>query len=49
MSVRFTAEAGVGEVVLDRPDKRNALDPAMAAALLAVLDRAEEGGSGRWW
>ncbi|HZG92865.1 MAG TPA: enoyl-CoA hydratase/isomerase family protein, partial [Pseudonocardia sp.] len=34
-------ERGVGVVVLDRPDRRNALTPEMLQALAAVLDGLE--------
>lgn len=39
--VRFTIDAGVASIRLNRPDRLNALDPALAEALLAALKRIE--------
>lgn len=40
MTVRYTSENGVGEIVLDRPDKLNALDKPTVDQLAAVLAEA---------
>lgn len=37
--VTIAIDAGVADVRLNRPDKMNALDPAMFAALIAAIDR----------
>ncbi|MGH9022593.1 MAG: enoyl-CoA hydratase/isomerase family protein, partial [Acidimicrobiia bacterium] len=42
--VRLHLEGGVGEVVLNRPEKRNALNDAMVAQLADRIDRAEAAG-----
>ena len=39
--VRIEIEDGVAEVRLARPDKLNALDPAMFAAIIAAIARLE--------
>ena len=41
------AEAGVATVTLDRPEKRNALDPAMIESLAEAFDRAQRDESVR--
>jgi enoyl-CoA hydratase/carnithine racemase len=41
MGVKLSIEGGVGEIVLDRPDKMNALNAAMIAELNSSLDLAE--------
>jgi enoyl-CoA hydratase/carnithine racemase len=45
MSVRTEVSDGVAEVTLDRPEKLNAFDDAMAAAFGAALDEAESSGA----
>jgi enoyl-CoA hydratase/carnithine racemase len=40
MSVDLSVEGGLAEIVLNRPDKMNALNDAMVAALNECLDRA---------
>ena len=44
MTVELLVKDRVGEIVLDRPDKLNALDPAMTSALEERLDEAEAAG-----
>ncbi|MGA8635481.1 MAG: enoyl-CoA hydratase/isomerase family protein [Candidatus Dormiibacterota bacterium] len=44
-TVRMTIEDGVAELVLDRPDKMNAMSIAMVRELIASLDAAESGGA----
>jgi enoyl-CoA hydratase/carnithine racemase len=44
-TVRLTLEDGVAELVLDRPDKMNAMNGAMVRALSDSLDAAEAGGA----
>ena len=44
-TVRLTIEDGVAELVLDRPDKMNAMSIAMVRELTASLDAAESGGA----
>jgi len=39
--VRFVADGAVAQLILSRPDKRNAVSPEMALALEAALDRLE--------
>ena len=46
MTVELLLADGVGEIVLDRPDKLNALDPAMVAALNERLADAEAEAAG---
>jgi enoyl-CoA hydratase/carnithine racemase len=41
MGVKLSIEGGVAEIVLDRPDKMNAINDAMVAELNDCLDRAE--------
>ncbi len=41
MGVNLSIEGGLAEIVLNRPDKMNALNDAMVAELNACLDRAE--------
>lgn len=41
MTVELLVAAGVGEIVLNRPEKLNALDGTMISALLERLDQAE--------
>ena len=41
MGVKFSIDGGLAEIVLDRPDKLNALDDAMVAELNSALDQAE--------
>jgi enoyl-CoA hydratase/carnithine racemase len=41
MGVKLSVEGGVAEIVLDRPDKMNAMNDAMVAELSDCLDRAE--------
>ena len=48
--VTVTVTGGVADVRLNRPDKRNALDPAMFEALAAAGERdsaLQHGSSGR--
>lgn len=45
MGVRLVMDGAVAELVLDRPDKLNALDEAMLAELGARLDEAESAGA----
>ena len=45
--VRIEVDERVAEVVLDRPDKHNALDPAMFEAIGAAIDRIAADGSVR--
>ncbi|MGB3551887.1 MAG: enoyl-CoA hydratase-related protein [Candidatus Binatus sp.] len=40
MSVDLSVENGLAEIVLNRPDKRNAFNDAMASELNACLERA---------
>jgi len=40
--LRYEVAAGIARLTLDRPEKRNALDPALIAALTAALERAEQ-------
>jgi enoyl-CoA hydratase/carnithine racemase len=40
--VCYTVDGGVATLTLNRPDKLNAIDPAMIEALHASLDRAEQ-------
>jgi 2-(1,2-epoxy-1,2-dihydrophenyl)acetyl-CoA isomerase len=44
MTVQLSVDGQVGEILLDRPDKRNALDDAMVAGLRGALDQAEQAG-----
>jgi enoyl-CoA hydratase/carnithine racemase len=39
--IQFKAEGRIGRVILDRPEKLNALDPEMMDAINAALDEAE--------
>ena len=41
-SVRYEAADGIATLTLDRPDRLNTIDPALARDLEACLDRAEE-------
>jgi enoyl-CoA hydratase/carnithine racemase len=41
MGVKLSIEGGLAEIVLDRPDKMNALNDAMIGELNSCLDRAE--------
>src|SRR5713101_1651366 len=41
MNVDLSVEGGLAEIVLNRPDKMNALNDAMVAELNRCLDRAE--------
>src|SRR5689334_2680347 len=43
-TVRLEVDAGYAELVLDRPDKLNAVNEAMVADLHGCLDRIESGG-----
>lgn len=45
--VQYTAEAGIATVVLNRPEKRNALSPELVDALAAALERAEHDDEAR--
>lgn len=45
MAVRLDVADGVAEVVLDRPQKLNAVDEEMAGELHRALDEAERGGA----
>lgn len=45
MSVELSIDEGVAEVVLNRPDKMNALDDEMIALLTERLDEAERSGA----
>ncbi len=40
--VSITIDAGIADVRLNRPDKMNALDPAMVDALIAAIDRLRD-------
>lgn len=40
--VSITIDAGIADVRLNRPDKMNALDPAMVDALIAAIDRLKD-------
>ena len=40
--VSITIDAGIADVRLNRPDKMNALDPAMVDALIAAIDRLND-------
>lgn len=42
MSIEYGAGAGVARIILNRPDKRNAITGEMMAALLDALQRAEK-------
>jgi 2-(1,2-epoxy-1,2-dihydrophenyl)acetyl-CoA isomerase len=44
-NVRLSVEDGVAELVLDRPDKMNAMNVAMVRALVECLDAAETAGA----
>jgi 2-(1,2-epoxy-1,2-dihydrophenyl)acetyl-CoA isomerase len=44
-NVRLSVEDGVAELVLDRPDKMNAMNVAMVGALIECLDAAETAGA----
>ena len=44
-TVRLTIEDGVAELVLDRPDKLNAMSAVMVRELIESLDAAETGGA----
>jgi 2-(1,2-epoxy-1,2-dihydrophenyl)acetyl-CoA isomerase len=44
-TVRLTVDDGVAELVLDRPDKMNAMSVAMVRELMDSLDAAETGGA----
>ncbi|MDO8433150.1 MAG: enoyl-CoA hydratase-related protein [Candidatus Binatus sp.] len=44
MGVKLSIEGGLAEIVLDRPDKMNALNDAMIAELNSCLERAEAAG-----
>ena len=44
-TVRLTIDAGVAELVLDRPDKLNAMSAVMVHELIESLDAAETGGA----
>jgi enoyl-CoA hydratase/carnithine racemase len=44
-NVRLSVEDGVAELVLDRPDKMNAMNVAMVRALIESLDAAETAGA----
>jgi 2-(1,2-epoxy-1,2-dihydrophenyl)acetyl-CoA isomerase len=44
-TVRLTIEGGVAELVLDRPDRLNAMSAAMVRELIESLDAAETGGA----
>jgi 2-(1,2-epoxy-1,2-dihydrophenyl)acetyl-CoA isomerase len=44
-NVRLSVEDGVAELVLDRPDKMNAMNVAMVGELIECLDAAETAGA----
>jgi 2-(1,2-epoxy-1,2-dihydrophenyl)acetyl-CoA isomerase len=44
-TVRLTIDGGVAELVLDRPDKLNAMTTVMVRELIESLDAAETGGA----
>lgn len=44
-TVKIEINDGVAEIALDRPDKLNAVNPAMVEDLHAVFDRAENAGA----
>ena len=44
MSVDLSVENGLAEIVLNRPDKMNALNDAMVAELNVALERAASQG-----
>lgn len=45
VSVACTVEDGLAEIVLDRPDVLNSIDPETAAAVVDAVDRAESAGA----
>jgi enoyl-CoA hydratase/carnithine racemase len=45
VSVGYGLDAGLAEIVLDRPDVLNSIDPHTAAAVVESLDRAERDGA----
>jgi enoyl-CoA hydratase/carnithine racemase len=45
--VRVTLESGIADVLLNRPEKKNALDAGMFEGLLAAADRLEADASVR--
>ncbi|MGA6970034.1 MAG: enoyl-CoA hydratase-related protein, partial [Candidatus Binatus sp.] len=45
MSVDLSVESGLAEIVLNRPDKMNALNDAMVAELNGALERAASAGA----
>ncbi len=47
MRVLYECAGGVARITLNRPEKRNALDPEMVSELRAALDRAAEDGAAR--
>ena len=47
MSVDLSVENGLAEIVLNRPDKMNALNDAMVAELNGALERAATSGCAR--
>ncbi|MBS1877426.1 MAG: enoyl-CoA hydratase/isomerase family protein [Acidobacteria bacterium] len=47
MRVLYECAGGVARITLNRPEKRNALDPVMVSELRAALDRAAEDGAAR--
>lgn len=45
MTVGYSLDAGLAEIVLDRPDVLNSIDPQTAAAIVEAVDRAESDGA----
>jgi enoyl-CoA hydratase/carnithine racemase len=44
-AVRLSTDDGVAEIVLDRPEKMNAMNDAMVRELMSSIDAAEKGGA----
>ena len=45
--VRYEAAGDIARITIDRPDRRNAINPEVVAGIAASLDRAEQEGSVR--
>ena len=45
MTVELSVESGVAHLVLDRPQRRNAIDTALADAFVAAVERARQAGA----
>ena len=48
-TVALELDDGIAWVTMNRPEKRNAISPAMANEMLAVLDALESTSAARWW